>query len=118
MENIIIIKGLLIYILLGGLIYLIGLSQADKELTHFKQTLFLTLGIIFKPVIVLILIVDGYILPTIRQKRTIRYIRNTYNKVLKNADLTDEERLNIIHKRDTMITFLSNVGKSEIREDE
>jgi uncharacterized oligopeptide transporter (OPT) family protein len=107
------IEILLIYIGLGALTYLIAQHQTDKKLTHFQQTLFLTLGILFKPVIMTILIIDGYILPKIRQKKTIKWIRKQYDKQLKNHDLTDEERQNIIHKRDSMITFLSNVNKSE-----
>jgi predicted cation transporter len=108
----------LAYLGTGALIYLIGQHFSDMELTHFQQSLFVTLGILFKPVILIILFIDGYILPTIRQKRTIKYIEKKYNKVLKNADLTEEERLNIIHKRDTMITFLNNVAESELDEDE
>jgi hypothetical protein len=108
----------LIYILLGAISYLVAQRINDKELTLFEQQLFIFLGIIFKPVIMAILIIDGYILPTIRQKKAIKYINKQYNRQLKNRDLTDEERQNIIHKRDTMITFLRNVTKSEFDEDE
>ena len=114
----IITKAILIYILVGSLIYLIGQHYADKELTHFQQTLFVTFGMIFKPVILLIMLIDGYVIPILRQKKAIRYINKQYNKQLKNRDLTEEERLTIIHKRDTMITFISNVEKSELEEDE
>lgn len=110
---IIILYIILIYILVGGAIYLIGQNQADKELTLFKQELFLLLGFLFKPIIIAILSVDNYIIPKIKQKLTIRWINKQYNKYLKNKDLTDEERKAIIHKRDTIIAFLNTVCESE-----
>jgi hypothetical protein len=101
---------LLIYTLLGSVVYLIAQHQIDKELTHFKEELFLFLGFIFKPIITVILLIDGYLLPLLKQKRTIRYIKKQYNRQLKNDNLTEEQRQEIIHKRDAMVEFISNVG--------
>jgi hypothetical protein len=109
---------ILFYILLGSILYLIAQNKADKELTFAQQELFYLLGWFFKPVILFILLIDGYILPTLKQKSAIRYVKRQYNKQLKNEDLTYEERQNIIHKRDTMITFLNSLSESEINEDE
>jgi DMSO reductase anchor subunit len=108
----------LIYILLGSILYLVAENYNDKELTEFQQELFLFLGWVFKIPILIILLIDGYILPTIKQKSAIRMIKKQYNKQLKNKDLTDEERQLIIRKRDVLIDFLSNVGQSELEEDE
>lgn len=108
----------LIYTLLGGLVYLIAQSQADEELTPFKQELFLFLGWVFKIIIILIILLDSYIFLPLKQKATIRWIKKQYNKQLKNKNLTDEDRQEIIKKRDTLVAFFSNVGQSEIEEDE
>jgi len=113
-----ILYSILIYFLLGSITYLVAQYQVDEELTPFKEELFLFLGFIFKAPIMLILLIDGYIVPTIKQKRTIKYINKQYNKQLRNEDLTEEQRQEIIHKRDTMVEFISNVCKSEIDYDE
>jgi hypothetical protein len=105
--------SLLIYILFGAITYLTGIYYSYKKLTLFQQELFLLLGWIFKPINVLIILIDGYIIPSIKQKRAIKYINKQYNKALKNSDLSDEERKNIIHKRDTLISYISNLSKSE-----
>jgi hypothetical protein len=109
---------ILIYILLGAVIYLIAVQQSDKTLTLFKQELFLLLGFIFRPIILIILSLDNYIIPAFRKRRTIKYINKQYNKMLKNEDLSDEERQNIIHKRDTLINFLNTIDQSETEENE
>jgi len=109
---------ILIYILLGSITYLIAQNQADEELTPFKEEVFLLLGFVFKPTITAILLIDGYLLPLLKQKRTIRYIKKQYNGQLKNDNLTDEQKQEIIHKRDAMVEFISNVGKSETDCDE
>jgi hypothetical protein len=106
----IILYSILIYILLGAIVYLIAQNQIDGELTSFKEELFLFLGFIFKPIITVILLIDGYLLPLLKQKRTIRYIKRQYNKQLKNDNLDEEQRQEIIHKRDAMVEFISNVG--------
>lgn len=101
---------ILTYLLLGSVVYLIAQSQGDNELTPFKRELFLFLGAFFKIVITIILIIDGYIIPKIKQKKAIRFVNKQYNKQLRNKSLTSEQRQEIIDKRDAMIEFINNVG--------
>lgn len=102
-----------IYVLVGAVVYLIAQQQNDENMTLFKQELFLLLGFIFKPIIITILVVDEFMIPKIKQKLTIRWIKKQYNKQLKNKNLSDEERQLIIHRRDALVNFFSNVIQSE-----
>ena len=51
---------ILIYILIGSLVYLSSRYFVDKELSHFTQVLFWTLGFMFTPVIKTIMYIDFY----------------------------------------------------------
>jgi hypothetical protein len=105
----IIIYLILIYTLLGSIVKLLAQNEDIEKLTYYKMLIYFISNIIFMPIIILIKILDT-IIPTLKQKRTIRYIKKQYNRQLMNDNLTEEQRQEIIHKRDAMVEFISNIG--------
>jgi cytochrome c biogenesis protein CcdA len=97
---------LLIYALLGSITYLIGqiMHTKNKKILLIYYYLVLIFGI----VIDLIIFTDEFIIPTIKNKVDIFWVKRKYNKFLKIKDLTDNDKQLIIKARDEMVRFLSN----------
>lgn len=79
---------LLIYVLLGSLVYLIAIQQCNTELTPFKTELFLLLGFIFRPILSTINTIDERRINK-RQEKYIEFVKN-------NDNLTEDEKEAII----------------------
>lgn len=74
---------ILIYILIGSLVYLSSRYFVDKELSQFTQILFWTLGFIFSPVIKTIMFIDF--------KNGINRFDKEITKALKSNDVSKED---------------------------
>jgi hypothetical protein len=93
----------LIYILLGGLTYLIAQNHQfnNKELTYPKMIFFYISDILFKPVIHLIEFIDNY--------KIFLWAKKQYKVMLKDKSLTQEQRQGIIDEKDEIINYLINL---------
>lgn len=80
----------LIYILIGSLVYLSSRYFVNKELSHFTQVLFWTLGIIFAPVIKTIMYIDFY--------NGMSRFDKVISKTLKRNDVSKEDVVEWINK--------------------
>jgi len=74
---------ILIYILLGSLVFLSSRCFIDKELSHFTQVLFWTLGFIFTPIIKIIMYIDF--------QNSINKFDNAISKALNNNKISKKE---------------------------
>lgn len=105
---IILLYIVLIYILLGSLVYLSSRYFIDKEISHFTQVLFWTLGFIFAPVIKTIMFIDFYSGINKFDKSISKSLKN--NNVSKedvaewinNGNYTDEERKRLLEYNDKL----------------
>lgn len=109
---------LLIYVLIGSVIYLIAQHQDEdaEEMTLFKQELFLLLGFIFKPVILIIILIDGNIKPYIKYRKTIEYIRFKYGMKLLNPLINNEDRKILETQTNRLINLITDIYENGVEE--
>jgi len=103
----IILYIILIYILLGSVIYLIGQNLHTKNSGILMLYYYLVL--MFGMAIDLIIYLDDSLIPTIKNKTDIFWVKRQYNKFLKIKDLTEDDKQLIIKAKNEMVRFLSNV---------
>lgn len=105
---IILLYIILIYILIGSLVYLSSRYFIDKELSYFTQVLFWTLGFIFTPVIKTIMFIDFYNGINRFDKAITKALKsNNISKEdvtewINNGNYTDEERQKLYEYNDKL----------------
>jgi hypothetical protein len=111
-----IIKIILIYFLLGALLYLYAQNQVDDELTPVKQELFLLLGFIFRIPIKTIIFIDGDILPYIKYKKTLAYLHTHYGLVIFNPLISKEKRMLAKEHCERMCSLITDIWENGVEE--
>jgi len=111
----IMLYSILIYQLLGAIVYLIGQNLHTKNSGILMLYYYLVL--MFGIAIDFIIYIDNFLIPTIKNKIDIFWVKRQYNKFLKMKDLTEDDKQLIIKARDEMVRYLSNTN-DEVEEDE
>lgn len=108
---IILIYSILIYTLLGASVYLIAQRHQfkGKKLTYFTMIFYTISDYVFMPVIRLIEFIENYKIMLEAKKR--------FNEILEDKSLTQEEKQEIMDRRDEIIDYLTNLS-DEVDDDE
>jgi len=107
-----ILYSILIYILTGALVYLIAQRHQfkDKQLTYAKMIFYTGADYIFMPIIRLIEFIENY--------KIILEANKQFKEILADTSLTQEEKQEIIKRKDEIIEYLSNLSEEDLDNEE